>query len=304
MCDPVTATFVGIGVSAATSVGMGVYNGYAQAGQAQASLNMAAQQQQAQISIQNQQAQQQANFQQAQLQQQQSQFQQQQALQLQQQRLQQQQNLEQQLQSQQLQIAQQQQASQIAQEQAAIARNLQMSQANAEISNRFRNQTAAVNNERTQLLKRFETDRKVYQDNRLRAELQKDENLSAANRVYISEQQKLEEKRKEAAFKAQAIMARSIGAKGAVLATGRTGQSIGLLVNDAERQKGFALAQERAMIDSAQTAAIINMDQAFGQNQAADRRADASVGFNPELPYLPSLPEVPDFVSLGIPSYN
>lgn len=296
------AVAIPLAIGTATSVGMGVYNGYAQAQQAQASLNMAAQQQQAQISIANQQSQQQANIQRAQLAQQQQQLQQQQALQLQQQAAQQKQAQELQFQNQQLQITQQREAQRIAQQQAAENRNLQMAQANAEIQNRYNNQREATLNERMQLLKKNETERRVYQDDRLRAELQKDENLSAANRVYISEQQKLNEKRKEAAFVAQAIMAKSIGAKGSILATGRAGQSIGLLVMDADRQAGRALAQEGAMIDSAEVGSIIGMDQAFEQNRFADLQADASVGFNPEMPYLPKLPEVPKFVSLGIPT--
>ena len=49
------AVAIPLAIGTASSVGMGVYNSYAQASQAQASLNMAAQQQQAQISIGNQQ---------------------------------------------------------------------------------------------------------------------------------------------------------------------------------------------------------------------------------------------------------
>ena len=312
MCDAIAATYITLAVTTATSVGMGISNSYNQAAQAQASLNMAAQQQQAQIGMANRQAMQQGSMQRLQLQQQQSQMQAQQQMQLQQQAQQQtlaiqqqqqqlQQNVDLQNQQQVLQIEQMQQSQQMQQKAQAEARNLKVAQANADILDRYKAQRRVVINERTQLMKRNETDRRLYQSDKITAELQKDENLSAANRVYISEQQKLNEKRKEAAFEAQAIMAKSIGAKGTILASGRTGQSVGLLVMDAERQAGIALAQEQAMLDSAEVGAIIGMDSAFDQNRAADRKADSSVGFNPEMPYLPQLPDVPTFVSLGIP---
>lgn len=300
-------------VTTAASVGMGIYNAQAQASAAQASLSAQSQAQQASIAQANAAASQQVAMQRQQQQMQASQFRATQQMQLQQQQSTQQlqisQQYQQQLQaqelqsqSQNLQIEQLQSQQQLQQRMAAEARNLQMAQANAEITNRYKNQRAAVINERSQIMSADETKRRLYQQDRITAELQKDENLSAANRVYLAEQNKLNEKRKEAAFEAQAIMAKSIGAKGSILATGRTGQSVGLLVNDAERQAGFAIAQEEAMLDQAEVGAIIGMEQAFEQNRAADKKADSQVGFNPELPYLPKLPEVPDYVSLAIPT--
>ena len=51
------------------------------------------------------------------------------------------------------------------------------------------------------------------------------------------------------------------------------------------------------MLEQDRVAAIIGMEDAFAQNKARDTQAaDAQVGFNPEMPYLPSMPEVPTFV--------
>lgn len=63
-------------------------------------------------------------------------------------------------------------------------------------------------------------------------------NAEAANRGYISEQQKLQGEFMKASQEAQGRLTKSLQAQGAVLASGRTGQSIGLLVSDAEREYG------------------------------------------------------------------
>lgn len=63
-------------------------------------------------------------------------------------------------------------------------------------------------------------------------------NAEAANRGYISEQQKLQGEFMKASQEAQGRLNKSLQAQGAVLASGRTGQSIGLLMSDAEREYG------------------------------------------------------------------
>ena len=100
----------------------------------------------------------------------------------------------------------------------------------------------------------------------------------AVNKSYTQEQLKLNEAKDKAAFKSQAILAKSIGAKGRILASGVTGQSVGLLANDAERQAGFATAQVNASTRSAETQAAATQDVAYTQaissaNQAFNRLA-------------------------------
>jgi hypothetical protein len=308
MCDPIT---IGA-VSLVSSVGMGIYSGQQQAAQASASMRMQQQNAQSNIVMSNQQQAQQVMQQRAQM-----------AMQQQQQQLQMQQSMQQNFQNQMMQqrqqadgLAQQQrlaydqqrlnlQQTQTAQrlqiDQAAESRNLQIEQMNNALKDRYTQQREAVRQERDQLMLQNQTDRRVYQDSVETSEEQKRANAEAANRVYVAEQQQLSEKRKEAAFQAQTILAKSIGAKGSILATGRTGQSVGLLALDTERQAGVATAQQEAMLQADYDSALIAMDDAFRKNQEGNRQAEAKVGFNPEMPYLPSMPEVPNFVGFEIP---
>lgn len=102
---------------------------------------------------------------------------------------------------------------------------------------------------------------------------QKDANITAANKSFVQEQTKLNEARTKAAFKAQEIYAKSIGAKGAVLATGATGQSIGLLALDADRQAGLGLAEQDASVRSAADQAAVGGQLPFDQALSQDNQA-------------------------------
>ena len=316
MCAPIAAAAVpGLimsGIGTAATVGMGIYSANQQASQAAASMKMQQQNAQSSIAMQNQQQAQRAVQQRAQMamQQQQQQIQMQQSMQqnFQNQMMQQRQQadglaMQQQLayDQQRLNLQQTQTAQRLQQEQAAESRNLQIEQMNNALKDRYTQQREAVKQERQQLMLQNQTDRRVYQDSVETSEEQKVANAEAANRVYIAEQQQLSEKRKEAAFQAQTILAKSIGAKGSILATGRTGQSVGLLALDTERQAGVATAQQEAMLQADYDSALIAMDDAFRKNQEGNRQAEAKVGFNPEMPYLPSMPEVPNFVGFEIP---
>ena len=316
MCVPIAAAAVpGLILSAvgtAASVGMGIYSAQQQSAQAAASMNQAQQNAQASIVMQNQQ--QMVNLRQQQASAQMQQSQQAQQLQMsmtqnaQNQMLQQRQQIDSLRQSaeisysqQRLSLEQTQKSQRLQQESAAEARNLQIQQLNNALKDKYTQQREAVERERGQLMLQNQTDRRVYQDSRETADKQMRSNNEAANRVYVAEQSQLSEKRKEAAFQAQTILAKSIGAKGSILATGRTGQSVGLLVLDTERQAGRETAQQEAMLKSDYESALISMDSAFQQNLDGNINAESKVGFNPEMPYLPSMPEVPNFVGFEIP---
>ena len=337
MCDAVAIGITSLvlsGIGTAANYSMGIASANQSAALANRQLVTAQQAQQANVAMQNRQAMQSANQQRAQMNMQRSQLASQQELArtqqtqqqlfgLQQQSTQQQFSMQQQLdgqlfqakqsrlqmdqaqafqeQNQILQVQQQQDALKFQKEQAAENRNLQIEQMNAQLQESYVRQKEAVKSERTQLMQKNETDRRLYQDRKEVTSKQKMANAAASNSIYLAEQATLEEKRKEVAFEAQSILAKSIGAKGAVLASGRTGQSVGLLVNDAERQAGIQQAQQSAMFDADKSAAIIAMSNAFEVNKAADMQADAKVGFNPTMPYLPKMPDVPSFVGLGIP---
>jgi hypothetical protein len=71
---------------------------------------------------------------------------------------------------------------------------------------------------------------------------QMDLNAQAANRAYVQEQQKLKFEYDKAALEASELLASSMRTQGTLLASGRTGQSIGVLANDADREYSRDLA--------------------------------------------------------------
>lgn len=102
-------------------------------------------------------------------------------------------------------------------------------------------------------------------------------NAEAANRGYISEQQKLQGEFMKAAQEAQGRFIQSLQAKGTILASGRVGQSIGTLLTDAERGYGRDLAnisQNLAFVrqDYATAAENIYQSQKSANNAAASNR--------------------------------
>lgn len=262
-------------ISTAATVGMGVYSAYQQSAQAQAQMNAQAAAQQQAIAMQ----QQQMGLQQSQMYQQQL---------LNQNQIQQQLEVQQRQQYQQLELQQRQNAD---------AQNLQVQQSNAQLVNQYNQARQQVINERATLMAKNAADRLTYQRSVETTGKQILNNNEAANRVYVAEQQKIIEAKKRAAFEQQAILSKSIGNMGNVLAAGRTGASIGLLLNDVERQRGFAMAQQQATLDSQRDASIIAMEGGWLQNINANNQALSNIAWNPSDPYLPQFPELPTFVN-------
>ena len=130
-------------------------------------------------------------------------------------------------------------------------------------------------------------------------------NNTSVNKTYVQEQAKLQEARQQAAFKAQSNYAKSIGAQGKVLASGATGQSIGLLALDAERQEGFATAQANAGLRSAEQQAAVGMDVAFDQAKSSNNQAWTRLPAPTQAPVFADKPiGIGKDLDLGIPSYN
>lgn len=127
-------------------------------------------------------------------------------------------------------------------------------------------------------------------------------NRNATSRAIMAEQQKLADAQAQAAFEGQKLLATNLQTQGTVLSSGRTGQSIGLLANDAQRSYG-------------QNAAILNrnVDTAFGDytNNSAlavlrqlNADAEATSRLLPE-PIKPlTLPEIPRPVFAELPDYG
>ena len=113
------------------------------------------------------------------------------------------------------------------------------------------------------------------------------DNINAGlNRTFVAEQAKVKEARDKAAFKSQAILAKSIGTQGSILAAGQSGQSVGLMSLDADRQAGFATAQQEASIRSAELQGQISMDVAEDQAKSATNRAFSQLSAPTQAPVL------------------
>ena len=127
-------------------------------------------------------------------------------------------------------------------------------------------------------------------------------NKEATSRAMMAEQQKLNDAQAQAAFEGQRLLATNLQTQGTVLSSGRTGQSIGLLVNDAERRYG----QDSAILNR-------NADMAYGdyQNNSAmavlrqlSADAEATSRLLPEPIKPMSLPSLPKPVLADLPEYG
>lgn len=189
--------------------------------------------------------------------------------------------------------------------QAQQQANMQAAQAAQQNNLAYQQQQRAAFNARQQQVLKHIGDVKAQQIAALSYQKQVFNNNEAANRVFTAEQLKLMEARGKAAFKAQDILAKSIGATGRVLATGATGQSVGLLAMDAERQAGFALAEQNATLRSAEMASGMAQDQARIESQSANNTAFSRVPFPVQAPLLePDPVGIGTNLQLGVPSYN
>ena len=279
------ATLAISAVTTAASIGMGMFSAQQQAQQAQASMNM--------------QAQQAVNAQVAQQQIASAQLQNANQLAAMQQSQQMGQMMASQNQANQtmaFQAAQNQQSINLSRQQAAQANNLAVAQANNSLLNTYNQQIASTKNSRLAAMERHSVELLKYQRGKEDADAQVVMNNEEANRAYSLEQSKVVEARKKAGFEKQTLLAKSIGLQGSILASGRTGQSVGLLLNDVDRQTGFAKAQEDATYASSLEMAGIGMESAFIRSQSNNQQAFNNIPFEPGSPYLPAFPDVPVFI--------
>jgi hypothetical protein len=123
----------------------------------------------------------------------------------------------------------------------------------------------------------YQQEVQAYQINQQAYQQQIEANAAAANRAYQREQLKLQEKQAEAKQKAQDLLIEKLQSQGQVLASGRTGQSLKILVSDAERDYGKDLANlgtnlGYAMQSYSMTAEDIYRDAESANNVAASQR--------------------------------
>ena len=198
-------------------------------------------------------------------------------------------------------IIQGQQQQQFAQQQAV----LQQQQAIQNMDLQYQQAQRQVAHENQARVNKFQGEVRMQQAQKLSYYQQLDNNNEALNKSYTQEQVKLNEAKDAAAFKAQANYAKAIGAKGKILAGGMSGQSIGLLSLDVDRQKGFADAQENASLRSAEAQAAVGMDSAYTQAKSANNQAYSKLTPNVQAPLLAPKPlGIGKDLNLGIPTYS
>lgn len=127
-------------------------------------------------------------------------------------------------------------------------------------------------------------------------------NRNATSRAIQAEQQKLADAQAQAAFEGQRLLATNLQTQGTVLGSGRTGQSIGLLVNDAERTYGQNSAILSRNIDTAYGDYMNNSAMAVLRQLNADAEATSRLLPEPIKP-LP-LPELPKPVLADLPEFG
>ena len=190
--------------------------------------------------------------------------------------------------------------------QAQQGMNMQVSMARQQQDLAFRQAQQQAQVQNLGVMQRHIGEVKTQQAQFLAAQNQFFYNDQAANSKYVADQIKLKEARDKASFRAQTIYAKSIGSKGSVLASGLTGQSIGLLALDAERKGGFARSQQDATIRSAEDYAVRSMETARLESESQNNIAASRVGLPVQAPTFAPEPIGigKDLEISGVPAYN
>ena len=145
----------------------------------------------------------------------------------------------------------------------------------------------------------YQTDLTRYQASQEALKMQLGFNNASYNRANLLEQQKVQDAAAKAAFEGQKLLSTNLQAQGSVLASGRSGQSIGLLANDADRAYG----RDAAMLNKNMENSLGDYYQnsAFAYLQKLNQDADAYNKMMPEPIKPMDLPDVgrPVFASYG-----
>jgi len=109
-------------------------------------------------------------------------------------------------------------------------------------------------------------------------------NREAANESYMSKQRELQAEFRKASEEAQKLSVKALQQQGQVLATGRTGQSIGLLVADAERMEGRDYAMLGQNLAYATEDYYLGAQSIFNQAQTQQNLAASQRMLEPSAP--------------------
>jgi hypothetical protein len=99
---------------------------------------------------------------------------------------------------------------------------------------------------------------------------QRDLNAAAANTAYQQAQLKLKGEFDQASQESEKLLVQRLQSQGTTLAAGRTGQSIGGLLMDAQRTEGKDLATLSMNLANAQQDYFFSSDSVFQQQQSAN----------------------------------
>lgn len=116
-----------------------------------------------------------------------------------------------------------------------------------------------------------------YQQQRQAYEAQLSQNQLAANKAYQQTQLKLKGEYDQASQKADQLLSQRLQSQGTVLASGRTGQSVGGLLSDAQRTEGKDLANLGLNLAYAQQDYGFGMESIFDQQVGANAQATSSI---------------------------
>ena len=102
---------------------------------------------------------------------------------------------------------------------------------------------------------------------------QRDLNQQAANRAYQQTQLKFKGEFDQASQQAEQLLTKRLQAQGNIMASGRTGQSVGALLTDAQRTEGRDLGTLGLNLAYAQQDYGFGMENIFQQQQAGNMSA-------------------------------
>jgi hypothetical protein len=109
-------------------------------------------------------------------------------------------------------------------------------------------------------------------------------NAESANRAYVSEQNKLRAEYQKAITEQQTLLTSSLQTQGTILASGRTGQSVGLLMSDAERQYGRDLATLGVNLAWTENDFFNNTQAVFNEAQSQNNVVASNQMLKPSAP--------------------
>lgn len=117
----------------------------------------------------------------------------------------------------------------------------------------------------------------AYQQQRQSYEAQLTQNQLAANKAYQQQQLKLKGEYDQAAQKAEQLLTQRLKSQGTILASGRTGQSVGGLLTDAQRTEGKDFANLGLNLAYAQQDYGFGMENIYDQQVGVNAQATSNI---------------------------